>query len=55
MLLRHSLELNDAADAVEAAIEAAIAAGQRTADIAERGAAVLGTREFTAAVLRELD
>ena len=55
MLLRHSLELDDAADAVEAAIDAAIAAGQRTADIAERGAAVLGTREFTAAVLRELD
>lgn len=55
MLLRHSLELDDAADAVEAALDAAIAAGQRTADIAERGAAVLGTREFTAAVLRELD
>ena len=55
MLLRHSLELDEAADAVEAAIDAAIASGHRTADIAEPGAAVLGTKEFTAEVLRELD
>lgn len=48
MLLRHSLKLEDAAEAVESAIDAAIAAGHRTADIAGTDSAVLGTREFTA-------
>ena len=55
MLLRHSLKLDDAASAVEAAIDAAIAAGHRTADIAEPGGAVMGTKEFTAEVIRHLD
>ena len=55
MLLRHSLQLDDAAAAVEAAVDAAIAAGHRTADVAEPGAAVLGTAEFTAEVIRHLD
>ncbi len=55
MLLRHSLGLDDAAAAVETAIDAAIAAGYRTADTAEAGATVLGTAEFAAEVVRQLD
>ncbi len=54
MLLRHSLKLEDAAHAVESAIDAAIAAGHRTADIAGSDSAAIGTREFTAEVVRNL-
>jgi len=55
MLLRFSLGLNDEADAVERAVDAALASGARTADIApringQRGAFV-STSEYTAAVL----
>jgi len=55
MLLRHSLELPDEADAVESSLKHVIAAGARTADIAVSGDKVLSTTEMTAAVLRELD
>jgi 3-isopropylmalate dehydrogenase len=44
LLLRHGLGLTAAADAVEAAIKDALAAGARTRDIAEPGAPALGTR-----------
>jgi 3-isopropylmalate dehydrogenase len=44
LLLRHGLGLSTAADAVEAAIKDALAAGARTRDIAEPGAPALGTR-----------
>lgn len=54
MLLRHSLGLEDEAEAIEAAIGAAITAGARTRDIAPTGHAALGTREMTAAVLERL-
>ncbi len=43
MLLRHGLGRAVEADAVDAAIERVLAAGARTADIAEPGAATLGT------------
>jgi len=55
MLLRHSLQLEEAANAVEAAIASVIAAGGRTADTAADGETVLSTSEFTDAVLREFD
>jgi 3-isopropylmalate dehydrogenase len=54
MLLRHSLGVGEAAAAVEAAVAGAIAAGIRTRDIAERGQASVGTREFGQAVIDRL-
>jgi 3-isopropylmalate dehydrogenase len=58
MLLRFSLGLHAEADAVERAVDAALASGARTADIAPRinGArgAFISTREYTAAVIAGL-
>jgi len=51
MLLRHSLGLEDEAAAVEAAVESAVSAGVRTADIALAGKASVGSREAGAAVV----
>jgi 3-isopropylmalate dehydrogenase len=53
MLLRHSLELEKEAAAVDRAIEMALEAGTRTADIAMGGAAV-GTKAMTAAIASHL-
>jgi 3-isopropylmalate dehydrogenase len=50
MMLRHGLGLDDAATAVESAVDAALAAGLRTRDLG--GSA--GTRDATAAVLKHL-
>jgi 3-isopropylmalate dehydrogenase len=55
MLLRHSLELADEADAVEQAIASVIADGGRTADIATAGERVLTTAAMTQAILGKLD
>jgi 3-isopropylmalate dehydrogenase len=46
MLLRHSLGLADEAQAVEAAVEAALAEGYRTPDIAAPGTRTVGTAEL---------
>ncbi|MEM9690408.1 MAG: 3-isopropylmalate dehydrogenase [Pseudomonadota bacterium] len=54
MLLRHSLELDEEADAIETAVAAVLASGARTADIAT-GSQTVSTREFTDAVLQRLD
>ncbi|WP_405243862.1 3-isopropylmalate dehydrogenase [Lentisalinibacter salinarum] len=54
MLLRYSLGLPGEADEVEQAVAAAIRGGARTADIAARGHAFLGTRQMTAAVIERL-
>ncbi|MCZ7543402.1 MAG: 3-isopropylmalate dehydrogenase [Anaerolineae bacterium] len=51
MLLRHSLGLEQEAAALEAAVEAALAQGARTADIGEPGAEALSTGAFTEVVL----
>ncbi|NJD32256.1 MAG: 3-isopropylmalate dehydrogenase [Gammaproteobacteria bacterium] len=51
MLLRHSLGLDVEAGAVEAAVEAAISAGVRTADIAIPGAPSVGSRAAGNAVI----
>ena len=56
MLLRHSLELPEAADAVELAVRNALKAGVRTADLAATGGAQpVGTVGFGDAVLSHLD
>ena len=55
MLLRHSLGLEDEARAVEAAVEAAIAAGARTADMHPApGNRPISTHEMGSAILARL-
>ena len=54
LLLRHSLALEEEADAVESSIVGVIRAGARTADIARSGDAVLSTSAFTSAVVDAL-
>jgi len=53
LLLRHSLNLEDEAADIEAALAAAIADGARTADIAAGGAAI-STTAMTATILEHL-
>jgi 3-isopropylmalate dehydrogenase len=55
MLLRYSLDLGAHADRVERAVTRALEAGRRTADIAQPGEKVLGTREMGDAIVRELE
>ena len=54
MLLRHSLSLNEEADAVESAVEKVLADGLRTADLS-RGGEAIGTEEMGAAVVARLN
>ncbi len=54
MLLRHSLGLAAEAQAVERALSAALDAGYRTADIAQRGEKVVTTRAMADAILAQL-
>jgi 3-isopropylmalate dehydrogenase len=54
MLLRHGLELPEAAQLVEEGIAAAITAGARTSDIALPGETVLTTREMGEEVARRV-
>ena len=54
LLLRYSLGLTREADAVESAVDRVIAAGCRTADIAQPGERVLSTREMGDAIIAEL-
>lgn len=54
LLLRHSLGLEAEAQAVEAAVSGALAAGKRTADLASAGSAPLSTQEMTQAILAGL-
>lgn len=55
LLLRYSLGLDEEARAVEAAVEAALQAGARTADIADPAGPVLSTSAFTDQVLAHLE
>jgi 3-isopropylmalate dehydrogenase len=54
LLLRHSLELVEEADALEAAVGRALEAGARTADIAAKGEKAVSTTEMGDAVLAAL-
>jgi 3-isopropylmalate dehydrogenase len=54
LLLRHSLELAEEADAVEQAVAAVISDGGRTADIATAEDTILSTTEMTDAVIQQL-
>jgi 3-isopropylmalate dehydrogenase len=55
MLLRHSLNLNEEAELLEAAIDKAIAAGARSADLVQSGEKSLSTNEMTAEIIKHLD
>jgi 3-isopropylmalate dehydrogenase len=54
MLLRHSLALPEAAAAVEAAVDGALADGLRTADLALSGEPGVSTAELGAEVVRRV-
>jgi 3-isopropylmalate dehydrogenase len=54
MLLRHSLELREEADALESAVSQALEAGVRTPDVAKPGERALSTREAGDAILKAL-
>ena len=55
MMLRYSFDLPDEANLVDNAVRSALAAGARTADIAQRGAAPVPTRAMGDTILRELE
>ncbi|MFQ5955143.1 MAG: 3-isopropylmalate dehydrogenase [Kiloniellales bacterium] len=55
MLLRYSFQMDEDARLIETAIEAALAAGVRTADIAGPGITPVSTTQMGDAVLAELD
>ncbi|BES71611.1 3-isopropylmalate dehydrogenase [Marinobacter nanhaiticus D15-8W] len=54
MMLRYSLQAEEAAQAIEAAVSAVLDQGLRTADIMSEGATRVGTREMGDAVLAAL-
>jgi 3-isopropylmalate dehydrogenase len=54
MMLRHSLGNEEAATGIEAAVEKALEAGLRTADIWTEGAKPISTSELGTAVARDL-
>lgn len=55
MMLRYSLDMNEAAQAIEQAVGAVLDQGLRTADIATEGATQVGTREMGEAILLALN
>ncbi len=55
MMLRYSLGQEEAAKAIEAAVDAALSSGARTGDIALKGEATLSTKEMTDRVLAGLE
>jgi 3-isopropylmalate dehydrogenase len=54
LMLRHGLERPDEAARIEAAVDAVLARGLRTADLVPSGTSSVGTAEITSAVLDEL-
>lgn len=54
MMLRYSFDLAEEADMIERAVDAAIADGCRTADIAAAGDTVLSCTEMTAEIIKRL-
>ncbi len=55
MMLRHSFDLTEEAQAIDDAVDQALEDGFRTGDIRQDGLAVVGTREMTDAVVARLD
>jgi 3-isopropylmalate dehydrogenase len=55
MMLRYSFDMPDEAELVENAVRATLAAGVRTADIAQTGTPPVPTSAMGDAILRELE
>ena len=55
MMLRHSFELTEEAQAIDDAVDKALEDGFRTGDIRQDGLDVVGTHEMTDAVIARLD
>jgi 3-isopropylmalate dehydrogenase len=55
MMLRHGLQIDDAARAIESAVDAVLERGLRTPDLASDGEQAVGTEEMTSAVVEGLD
>ena len=55
MMLRHSFDMESAAARIERAVCAVLREGYRTADIAEPGSRVVGTREMGSRVAAALE
>ena len=55
MMLRYSFNMAANADLLEKAVQGVLASGVRTADIAEKGQATIGTAAMGDAVVKELD
>jgi 3-isopropylmalate dehydrogenase len=54
MMLRHGLDMDAEAQAIEAAVDSALESGLRTPDLAAAGEEPIGTEEMTAAVIDAL-
>jgi 3-isopropylmalate dehydrogenase len=54
MMLRHSLDLEDEANAIETAVDAVLSAGHRTRDLAKPGEKALNTAEMTALIVEQI-
>jgi 3-isopropylmalate dehydrogenase len=54
LMLRHTFGLNEAAEGIERAVEAALAAGKRTADLARPGEASVSTTQMARAIIERL-
>ena len=46
MMLRYSLDLDEAADAIESAVKQVLKEGYRTVDIMSEGCTLVGTKEM---------
>lgn len=55
MLLRYSFEMEEAAQAIERAVEQTLESGSRTADIASLGESLMGTREMGDRVIAAIE
>jgi 3-isopropylmalate dehydrogenase len=55
LMLRHTFQLHAAAEAIERAVEAALASGTRTADFARSGEAGVSTVRMVEAIIEQLD
>jgi 3-isopropylmalate dehydrogenase len=55
LMLRHTFQLNAAAEAIERAVEAALASGMRTADLARSGEVSVSTTQMARAIIERLN
>lgn len=54
MMLKYAFNLNDESDAIERAVEKTLNSGARTADLQEKGLAVLGTKQITELIIKNI-